>query len=126
LAAAGGGVFLNDVCAGDVGGHQVGRELDAVELELEHLGQRLDQQGLRQTRHPDDETVAADKERLQHQLDDVGLADDALAELGDDLLAADLHLVGKGDVVGRLEIYDGRFAHRRVLLSIGFRRGLCT
>ena len=65
------GVFLDDVGAGDVGRHQVGRELDAVELQLQHLRERRDEQRLRQARHADDQAVAADEERQQHQVDDV-------------------------------------------------------
>ena len=109
LAASGRRVFLNDVRAGDVRRHQVGRELDAVELQVQHLRQRRDEQRLRQARHADDEAVAADEQRLQHQLDDVGLADDPLAELRDDLLAADFHLVGERNIVGRFQIHHGRF-----------------
>jgi hypothetical protein len=33
-------VLLDDLRAGDVGGHQVGRELDAVEAEVQHPRQR--------------------------------------------------------------------------------------
>ena len=99
------GVFLNDVGAGDVGRHQVGRELDARELQLEHLGQRLDQQRLRQAGDADDQTVAADKQRLQDQLHHVVLTDDAFVQLREDLLAPDVHLVGERNVVGRFEIF---------------------
>ena len=99
------GVLLDDVGAGDVRRHQVGRELDAVELQVEHLGQRRDEQRLGQPGDADDQAVAADEERQQHQLDDVALADDPLLQLGDDLLAAGVHLVGQRDVVGRFEIH---------------------
>ena len=99
-AAAGRRVFLNDVRAGDVRRHQVGRELDALELEVEHLGQRGDEQRLGQAGHADDQAVAADEQRQQHLLDHVVLADDQLLQLGDDLLPAGVHLVGQRDVVG--------------------------
>src|SRR5256885_12578027 len=36
----------------DVGRHQVGRELDAVEGKLEHLAQRADQERLAEAGHP--------------------------------------------------------------------------
>ena len=55
--------------------------------------------------HADDQAVAADEERQQHELDDVALADDPLVQLRDDLLAAGVHLVGQRDVVGRFEIH---------------------
>ena len=38
-AAAAGGIFFDDVGAGDVGRHQVGRELDAFEIEAERGGE---------------------------------------------------------------------------------------
>ena len=79
LPAAGRRVFLDDVGAGDVGRHQVGRELNAVNFSSSDLRQRRDQQRLRQAGHADDQAVAADEERQQHQLDDVVLADDAFA-----------------------------------------------
>ena len=115
LAAAGRRVLLDDVGAGDVRRHQVGRELDAVELQVEHLRQRRDEQRLRQPGHADDQAVAADEQRQQHELDDVALADDALLQLGDDLLAADVHLVGERDVVGRFEIH-GMSVPQRLLI----------
>ena len=59
------------------------------------LRQRRDQQRLRQAGHADDQAVAADEQRLQHELDDVGLADDALLQLRDDLLAPVVHPVGQ-------------------------------
>ena len=49
-AAPGGAVLLEDVGAGDVRGHQVGRELDAAEAQVEHLGERADEQRLGQAR----------------------------------------------------------------------------
>src|SRR6185369_9284087 len=47
---------LHQVRAGDVGRHQVGRELNTREFELEHARHRVDQQRLRQTRRADDKT----------------------------------------------------------------------
>ena len=86
LPPAGRRIFVDDVGAGDVRRHQVGRELNAVELQLEHLGQRVDQQRLGQPGHADDQAVAADEERQQHLPDHVVLPDDRLAQLGDDRL----------------------------------------
>ncbi len=87
---------------GDVGRHQVRRELDPVELEIEHLRQRADEQRLREAGHADDQTVAADEQREQHLVDDVLLADDELAQLVLDALAAGVHPVGQSDVLGRI------------------------
>ena len=63
-------VLLEHVGAGDVGGHQVGRELDAVEGEVEHLGERRDEQRLREPGHADEQAVAAREERDQQVVDD--------------------------------------------------------
>src|SRR5690606_39806420 len=83
----------------DVRRHQVGGELDAREIGCEHLRERLDQQGLRQAAHTDDQRVAADEEREQHLVDHRILTDDALAQLGTDALRAVAHPLGKLDVV---------------------------
>ena len=65
-----------DVRADDVGGHQVGRELDAVEAAAEHVGQRADQQRLAQAGHAFEQDVAAGEQRGEQPLDDRVLADD--------------------------------------------------
>ena len=113
LAPAGRGVLLDDVGAGDVGGHQVGGELDARELQVQDLRHRLDDQRLGEPGHTDDEAVAADEQRQQGLVHDLLLADDLLADLGQDLLASRLHAVGQGDVVGIFEVgrLIGEFVH---------------
>ena len=60
--------------AGDVGRHQVGRELDAAELEVERLGERAHQHGLAQAGHALEQGVAAGDEADQHVAHDLGLA----------------------------------------------------
>ena len=101
-----GRIVLNDVGAGDVARHQVGRELNARELEIEHLRDRADEQRLRQSRHADDQAVAAGEQRQQHELDHVLLADDQLVQLGDDLVVAALEPVGQLDVVAAIPTWD--------------------
>ena len=81
-------LLVEDLGAGDVRRHQVGRELDALEVEIEDVGERLDQQRLRQAGHAGDQAVAAGEQRDQHLLDDLVLPDDDLAELGENALAA--------------------------------------
>ena len=81
-ALAGALVLLEDLRAGDVGGHQVGRELDAVEAEVQDPGQAADQQGLGQAGHAHQQHVAAGEEGDQHLLDHLLLADDDLGDLG--------------------------------------------
>jgi hypothetical protein len=71
----------------------------------EHLGERLNEQRLRQAGDADDQTVAADKQCLQDQFHHVVLTDDAFVQLREDLLAPGVHLVGERNVVGRFEIF---------------------
>ena len=81
------GIFFDDVGAGDVGRHQVGRELDALEFQAQNLRQRADQQRLGGSGQAGDQAVAADEQRDHHLLDHFLLADDHLANLGDDVFA---------------------------------------
>ena len=81
-------VLVEDLGAGDVGRHQVRRELDALEAQVEDLGERADQQRLGQAGHAGQQAVAAGEERDQQLLDDVVLADDHLAQLLADAAAA--------------------------------------
>ena len=60
----------------DVGRHQVGRELDAAETQVERPRQRLHEQRLGQPGHALQQAVAAGQKHQQHLLYDLGLADD--------------------------------------------------
>jgi hypothetical protein len=86
VAAAGGLILLEDLGAGDIGRHQIRRELDALERQVQRLGERRDQQRLRQPGHADEQRVTAREQRDEQLLDHAALADDALADLGDDLV----------------------------------------
>ena len=79
--APGRAVLLDDLGAGDVGRHQVGRELNAAEVERQALGQRRDHQRLGQARHAFQDAVAAAEQRDQQLLDHLVLADDHAAKL---------------------------------------------
>jgi hypothetical protein len=72
--------------AGDVGRHEVGGELNALEGEVQDLRDGLDEQRLRQPGHPRDQAMAAREERHQHLVDDFVLSDDDLADFGEDAL----------------------------------------
>ena len=72
--------FLQHFRADDVGGHQVGRELDALPVEPQHDAQRLHQLGLGQARHADQKAMAARQQRDQRLLDHLVLAEDHLAD----------------------------------------------
>jgi len=76
------GRFHDDVRPEDVRRHEVGRELDAVEGEVEHLTQRADEERLAQTRHAFEQDVAAGKQGDERALDNFILADQGLADLG--------------------------------------------
>jgi hypothetical protein len=96
----GGPVLLEDLGPGDVRRHEVGGELDAVELEVQHLGQAADHQGLGQTRHPDQKTVAVGKEGHQELVDHIVLPHDHLADLGQYLPVAVGELLQRFQVLG--------------------------
>src|SRR5205814_4151502 len=81
-------ILVENLGAGDVGRHEVRRELDALEIEVQDVGERLDQQCLRQTGHAGNQAMAAGEQRDQHVLDNVVLADDDLAKLAEDPLAS--------------------------------------
>ena len=87
--------LADDVGADDVRRHQVGRELDAVELQVEHLAERAHQQRLAQAGHAFEQGVAADEQAGQDAVDDVGVADDDLADLAVD------PAVGLAELAGR-------------------------
>ena len=74
-------VGLHDHAADDVGGHQVGRELDARILQVQHARQRAQQRGLAQAGNAFEQHVAAGEQADQHAVDHVRLADDDLADL---------------------------------------------
>ena len=107
--------------AQDVGRHQVGRELDALGLHAEHDAQRLDQLGLGEAGHADQQQVAAGQERNKRLIDDILLAINDLADGGArrPQLAAqalDIGQGGEGVGVGRGRSVGG---HQALLLSMG-------
>ena len=87
-AAAAAGILVENLGAGDVRRHQVRSELDALELEIEDVGERPDQERLRQPGHAGDEAVASGEQRDQHLIDDVVLPDDDLAQFAQDAIAS--------------------------------------
>ena len=80
--------------AGDVGGHEVGRELDPLERQVENLRDRLDEQCLGESGHAGDQAMPAGEERDEDLIDDRILPDDDLADLGQDALAAERDALG--------------------------------
>ena len=76
------GALQQDCGTEDVGGHQVGRGLDAMEAEAEQAGERFDDEGLGDARDAFEEDVALDEECHEGFVDDAGLAGDDAAQLG--------------------------------------------
>ncbi len=89
-AVAGGRVLFDDVGAGDVGGHQVRRELDALEHQAQGLRDGPHQQRLGRAGQAGDQAVAADEQRDQDLIEHLLLADDHFPHLPDDLVASGL------------------------------------
>ena len=98
---AGFGIVLKNVGAGDVGRHQVGRELHALKREMQYLRYGADEQRLGQAGDADKETMAAAEHGHKKLFDDVGLADDDLA----DLLGHTL--VGVAEFTGYISVCGG-------------------
>jgi len=66
--------------ADDVAGQQVGRELDALELDAEGGAEGFDEQGLGEAGHAFEEDVAVGEEGDEQALNDGVLADDGFAD----------------------------------------------
>ena len=94
-------LFVEDLRTRDVRRHQVGRELDALEGQVQNLRDGLDEQRLGKTRHACNQTVTAGEQRHQDLIDHVVLADDDLPDLREDSRAA------RGDAIG--DLGDVRF-----------------
>ena len=77
-----------DVRAGDVGRHQVGRELDAVERAVDDVGDGPDEHRLAEPGHALEQHVAVGEEAGQRLADELALADDDAADLALDGLGA--------------------------------------
>ena len=68
-------IRLQNLRAGDVGGHEVGRELDAPEIPAQQIGEHLDHHRLGQAGHADHQRVAAGDETREQQSNHFVLAD---------------------------------------------------
>ena len=80
-------VLVEDRRAGDVRRHQVGRELDALEADVENLAIDDTMSVLARPGTPTSRAVAAREDGGQDLFDDFGLADDDAAQLFDHLRA---------------------------------------
>ena len=83
--------LVPDGRARDVGGHQVGRELDAGEPHAQDLREGPRSQGLGQAGVVLEEDVAVREEPDEHELERVALPDDSSLDLVEDLLRELVH-----------------------------------
>jgi len=67
---------FEDVRPGDVGGHQVRRELDARKFQVERVRQCLDQHGFAESRHAFEQRVPPREDADQHGAHHLILSDD--------------------------------------------------
>src|SRR5215471_7703716 len=79
-ALAGGPVFFDDFGSGDVRRHQVRCELNALEIQMEHLSNSCNEQRLCETGNAGDDGVTAGQHRYHHLVEDVFLSDDDLPD----------------------------------------------
>ena len=79
-------VFFDDFRSRNIRRHQVRRELDTFEVQMQDLGDGRDQQCLGQTGHAGDDGVAAGQHRNHHLIDDLFLSDDDFPNFSIDLL----------------------------------------
>ena len=94
------GVGAVDARADEVGGHEVGRELDAAEAAAQHLRERAHGQRLGQAGHALQQHVAAGQEADEQALEHRVLADDDALDLVERLLERGARLLaGLGSVV---------------------------
>ncbi len=98
-APAGGGVLLEQLRAGDVARHEVRRELDAREGEVEGLGQRAHEERLREAGHAHEQRVSAREERGDEVVDDGVLSDDAARDLRGEVRARAFQRVEQAEVL---------------------------
>ncbi len=95
------GSSWDDVGAGDVARHEVGRELDAFEAEREHAAERVHQHRFGEAGDAHKQAVAAGKERDEQFLDHVVMADDDLGQFVADEVEGLFETLDGGNVVGR-------------------------
>ena len=80
--------ILQNLGAGDVRRHEVGRELDTLEFEMEDARNRFDQQRFGEAGRAGDEAMAAGEQRDEDLLDDLVLAHDHFGQFRTNLSTA--------------------------------------
>ena len=97
-------LLLDDFRAGDVRRHQVGRELNAAERQIQRARERADHQRLGQTRHALQQTVPAAEDTDQQFVDHILLADNHFAKLLPNVLAGRLQFVDRTSRYGLVSV----------------------
>jgi len=88
---------------------------------VEDVGEGGDEQGLGQAGDADEQAVAAGEQRRQQEVDDLLLADDALADLGLDGVARGGQFVGGSNVVaGWLALRECRSTAISAMAGVAF------
>lgn len=72
-------IHFENIGAGDIGGHEVGSELNALETELQSTRQGRNQEGFRQTGNSDQQGMTATENRHQCLINYLILPDDDAA-----------------------------------------------
>ena len=93
--------FLQNIRAGDVRGHQIRRELDAVEAQRHGLGQGIDDGGLGQAGHAHQQPVAAGQDANQQPLNHDVLSDNDLGQFGAELFVIGPQIINGRNVIPR-------------------------
>jgi hypothetical protein len=70
--------FHDDVRAENVGGHEVGRELNAIEGKIEHFTQRANEQSFTEAGNAFEEHMPAGEQRDQRAINDRFMANNRL------------------------------------------------
>ena len=91
LSLSAASALVDDLRAGDVGGHEVRGELDPVEIQPQAVSQRPDQEGLGEAGNALDDAVPAGEDSDEKLLNDIFLANDDLADFCPELVKALLH-----------------------------------
>ena len=111
LAPAGLGILLNDVRAGDVGGHEVGRELDAAEGKVQGRGEGLNHDGFGEAGHTFEQAMTAAEDRVDQLFEHLVLADDDLMELRQQVGAGGGQLRHEGGFIPGFGLPRGGLGH---------------
>ena len=108
-----------DAGADEVGRHQVGRELDALEAAAEDVGEGLDGQRLGQAGDALEEDVAAGQEADEDALEHRVLADDDAPDLEEDGFRGRSRVVKVGQGAQVAPGLGRRFGHAVVSAAVG-------